>query len=448
MNKDYKSKFLKKLIKYVSKKKLRCFYLGNFFNINDKSNSDIDLYINFRTNSELLLIIINFSKIFGYKICNIIQYEINSFYIIFSLRNRSVINFISIDVCNNYFFKNRLLLDFKKEIKSENDKYSNNKINQISNLLSFKYYFLKKIMKNDINETSLKFLKKIYLSENKKIDLFLLSIYNFKEKNNIVKNIKKLNYFFFKKKSFLLKKKIISTHKIGFFNYIKQIKLIVFRSLNPTGLDIGLLGVDGSGKTTILKKISYDFTHNKDGFCFIFRNLKTFHLSFLKLKSANKKTRNPHKKKEYNILLSLIKLIYLTIKELIEIFYYRFLKIKSHILLFDRIFMDISIDPKRYRIKDNRFVLFLFRFFGKLFLKEINFIIMDNKDTIYKRSKELNKAVLKKLLAKYNSIQFIDKSLFVILNKKNLLQKTLFEIKLHIVNHQHKKMLKYIVKYI
>ena len=36
MNKDYKSKFLKKLIKYVSKKKLRCFYLGNFFNINDK----------------------------------------------------------------------------------------------------------------------------------------------------------------------------------------------------------------------------------------------------------------------------------------------------------------------------------------------------------------------------------------------------------------------------
>ena len=180
MNKDYKSKFLKKLIKYVSKKKLRCFYLGNFFNINDKSNSDIDLYINFRTNSELLLIIINFSKIFGYKICNIIQYEINSFYIIFSLRNRSVINFISIDVCNNYFFKNRLLLDFKKEIKSENDKYSNNKINQISNLLSFKYYFLKKIMKNDINETSLKFLKKIYLSENKKINLFLLSIYNFK----------------------------------------------------------------------------------------------------------------------------------------------------------------------------------------------------------------------------------------------------------------------------
>ena len=119
------------------------------------------------------------------------------FYIIFSLRNRSVINFISIDVCNNYFFKNRLLLDFKKEIKSENDKYSNNKINQISNLLSFKYYFLKKIMKNDINETSLKFLKKIYLSENKKIDLFLLSIYNFKEKNNIVKNIKKTKLFFF-----------------------------------------------------------------------------------------------------------------------------------------------------------------------------------------------------------------------------------------------------------
>ena len=73
---------------------------------------------------------------------------------------------------------------------------------------------------------------------------------------------------------------------------------------------------------------------------------------------------------------------------------------------------------------------------------------MDNKDTINKRSKELNKAVLKKLLAKYNSIQFIDKSLFIILNKKNLLQKTLFEINLHIINHQHKKMLKYIVKYI
>lgn len=444
MIKDYKLKFLKNLIKETSNRELHCFYLGRKSGINYKSNSDIDLYINYKKNSELLLIIKNVCKKFDYKICNILQHEINSFYIVISINHRDTIYFIAIDICNNYFFNNRLLLDFSKNIRLEKKNYSKNKINFFSNFMSFKYYFLKKLMKNDLDKKNLKFLKKLYLSDKDKINFFLKSIFEIETTKNIIKAILNLNYFFIEKKIFFLQNKIKNKYKVTFLVYLSNFRRILLRSINSTGLDISLLGVDGAGKTSILKELSRDFKLNKDGFGFIFRNLNTFHLSFLNNNKSKKSIKNPHKKSEYNIFVSYIKLVYLTLKEIIEIIYCRFLKIKSNLIIYDRTFMDVSIDPKRYRIKYNKIILSIFKFLGNFFLKQINFVIMDDPKNIYNRSKELNLLILKNLLKKYASIKDKKKSIFIIFNKKNKLPFTVLELKKKIIDYQHKKFIKFI----
>ena len=85
--------------------------------------------------------------------------------------------------------------------------------------------------------------------------------------------------------------------------FIFEIKRILFRIKYKTGYHVAFLGVDGSGKTTQIKKLNYSNYSN------LFRNKKNYHLYNLKNYKLNKKVQ-PYNK-SYGYVLSFLKIIYL-----------------------------------------------------------------------------------------------------------------------------------------
>jgi len=442
-NLNYKFNFLKKFSKHIKDNNLSTYYLGDLKNINDTSNSDIDLYINFKKNNDILRLIKKFSVKYRYKIFNIIQHEINSFYIIFSKKVNGEYKFIAIDICNNYYHNHRSVINFQKIKYESKNNYLNTYVKLLPNYILFKYYFIKKILKSNFDIKSLIFLKNVIKKDKKLIKNYLINIIQIKNTRKLLNAILNLNVSFFKKNIFFLKKKFLNNEeiKINFKDIFKIINYYYVKIKNNPGLEISFLGVDGSGKSTIIKFLYDDFCLNNHGFNYSFRNIKLIHLSLFKLKNAKKKNLKPHNKKEYNFFLSFIKLIYFIIREIFEKFFLKYLKKKSYMILFDRFFIDIFIDPLRYRIKSN-YILKIFKvFFGKIFLKNINFIIIADYNDIINRKKKLKKKTIIELISMYKEMKNFDKSMYLVNNKLNKINYPINLIKTKIIDHQNNKMM-------
>jgi thymidylate kinase len=133
--------------------------------------------------------------------------------------------------------------------------------------------------------------------------------------------------------------------RISIWHWLRELARKVRRILQPTGLHIVFLGPDGSGKTTVLTQVQEILTP-------IFRRTRSYHLRpyFGASRIDNTPNPNPHGIKPRDILSSLAKLgmwwADYTVGYAIEIFPRL---IRSTLVLFDRYYHDLAIDPRRYR---------------------------------------------------------------------------------------------------
>jgi len=130
----------------------------------------------------------------------------------------------------------------------------------------------------------------------------------------------------------------------------------VHRYISPPGLMIAILGVDGSGKSTIIGKIRpilEEATHN----ALFIKHLRPFlfpPLARLKGKKVvfEKPVLDPHGSNPSGTLGSLLRLIYLLLDYILGYWILIRPQIAKQpaIALFDRYAYDIAIDPRRFRI--------------------------------------------------------------------------------------------------
>lgn len=149
---------------------------------------------------------------------------------------------------------------------------------------------------------------------------------------------------------------IHSSHGRSFTDKIRNSLLKIKRILHPTGFIIGVLGPDGSGKTTVMNQVKKDMVH-------AFRRINQYHLFPKDIKESSPNT-NPHGKKKRGFIASLLKLCYF-----IALYNWGWMKkvapakIRSTFVIFDRYYDDILIDPTRYRNGTPQWVVKLVRFF-------------------------------------------------------------------------------------
>ena len=98
---------------------------------------------------------------------------------------------------------------------------------------------------------------------------------------------------------------------------------------------ISLMGVDGSGKTTLAKKLLKTFKGSK------YLHLKPYIL----FQDRRTVIKNPHQQKKSSLFLSLLRLL----SWLISYKFFFFLNQKKIIYIFDRYAHDIVVDPLRYK---------------------------------------------------------------------------------------------------
>ena len=110
---------------------------------------------------------------------------------------------------------------------------------------------------------------------------------------------------------------------------------------------IVILGPDGCGKSSVIDALNNDLGDT-------FKTIDYFHLKFrLKPGSQHQNTRtvsNPQGQKTYSPLLSVIKLLYfLIIYNLGYWMHAKRIQSPDHLLIFDRYYHDLIVDPKRFR---------------------------------------------------------------------------------------------------
>jgi len=148
---------------------------------------------------------------------------------------------------------------------------------------------------------------------------------------------------------------------------------------------VSLMGVDGSGKTTLSRKL------NK-----IFKNSKYLHLKpYILFPDRRTVIKNPHSRKKSFFLISLFRLLSWLISY--KIFFNQ--NINKKIYIFDRYVHDILVDPIRYK---HSLSLNLTKFILNFFPKPDLWIFLNpSLKTIESRKQELSNSELRRQIRDY-----------------------------------------------
>jgi thymidylate kinase len=186
---------------------------------------------------------------------------------------------------------------------------------------------------------------------------------------------------------------------------------------------IVFIGPDGSGKTRIIKEISKKIP------VYIASKAVVFHWrpNVLFSKESTGPVTNPHQKSERSYFFSFLKLIILFFdwkigfgKKIAP------LLAKNNLVIFDRYYMDLLVDPKRYRYK---FPIKITEKFLKLFPNpDLVFFIKVIPKTAFERKGELNIIELEKQNYKYEKLKDKIKKPFYIIENNSSIEEVVEEI--------------------
>ena len=395
-------KFYNNFLLGLDKNSIKYLILKNYENFPNKNiSNDIDMLTK---KKEIKKIINLIKKLKNIKIIKLFYKSNGVAVYIYGIKRVNGSNSLQIDLLwglnwkgISYLDTNEMLNNRKKITKNKINFYVPNKYNNqnfiiLNQLLKYKkidinYYKKIKAFINQHKRESLDNISTIVGTSNAKIII-----------SNISNNINYLNFFI------RIRCYLYLLLKTNIFLYIKNLyKFLVFdyfkNILIKNKLIIIFLGPDGSGKTTQINKIIADFTG-------IFSEIKVRHLKqkiwfFQKRIKQRGVVTNPHGLKNRSLIVSCAKILLWSFGEIV---FNIFDKPKHpQLVLMDRYFYDISIDPRRYRYGGYKFLL---NFLNVLLPRPKLIIILYSKSSIlFKRKQEIEINKLKKIIKLYQNFK-------------------------------------------
>lgn len=432
-----KSEIFINFISSLEKEQVNYALLGNTINYPHDIQSDVDVVFNDETYLYVEEFINNFCTSNNLILCNCLQHEIGAkYFVVASIDDiANEISYLAIDICSNYYRQARLLISSTELLLSTKYFEINTgfKYKICNDVIAFTYYFIKKAEKQSLNIEQITYLQGLFNRASGEIINHLSTIFtqNIVNKIEYIFTCKKYEYLdvdFLRFMNKYLHEKYRRTLIHGLMEYNRRLR----RILKPTGLVIALMGCDGSGKSTIIKDIQH--SGFADG---PFRDKFYFHL-FPSFKASlnNFTNTHPHSQPTRSNFQSNLKLIYFFGKYFLGYWLITYpKKMRSTLVIFDRYYHDILIDPLRYRHSGSKWLTDII---GKLIPKpDIYFFIDAPEDVILSRKQEVAPQEVKRQRNGYLYLSSTLKNSYIIDNNR-LPKHASFLVKKLIINRLKK----------
>jgi thymidylate kinase len=389
------------IVDCFNKEKVEYVILHSYHNLPDVFESDIDIAINV---DNIMLAIELLDDTLKNTEWRIIQYWRHEYYAADCVISNDL-EFLQVDFCINYERNGRFILPIK-EVTSKRIEYKNFYIPP--KYVEFTYILAKKILKRYLSENSKEQLSNLLKNmDEQEYDVtkrFLVGFISEEKIDDVLNYIKMNNFDLLNLKQLNIElKKKTSRAKANLHYIFFNIGRLFERVIHPTGLFIVILGVDGSGKTTISRRLIGKYES-------AFRNVKHYHSRVRVLKDLSQITSNnkidttkPHSKNfSVGKFGSIIKFTYYYLDYLIGNIIITISKIKSTLVIIERYYYDYYIDTLRYNLKIS--IPFL-KFFGKLIKRpNVIFILTGNSQILLERKNEITLDEINKQTSKINKV--------------------------------------------
>ena len=319
--------------------------VGNTDNYPNEIGSDVDIVLPQRDINKFQQLVWSLENDTT-RVWQMFQHEICAYYyILFDISSEGIVA-IQPDICSDYYRNGKKLLSASYLLKgNRNATDANGKskgFKTLSPAKEFIYYLLKKVDKQHISDEQFTHLHACYKQDVIGACEEINEIWSTEGLKIICKAFDNCDISLIVDNIVVLQKEIHKKKGMTFGLRLKNSLLKIKRIWQPTGYVIAIMGPDGSGKSTVLEQLKKDVAP-------AFRKIKTYHLFPVENQNKGVNT-DPHQQKPRGFVVSLFKLFYF-------LFLYNsgFLKlilpkkIRSTLIVFDRYYDDILIDPIRYR---------------------------------------------------------------------------------------------------
>lgn len=289
------------------------------------------------------------------KVVQMIQHEVVAFYyVVYKITEESCIC-IKPDGCTDYYRKGRKLLSSTELLKTVLIAPQGG-FCILAPEKEFIYYLLKKIDKRSLSIEQFKHIFNSYIVSPRKAMNEARSFWSDSNLEILNKAFAEKDYEYLNANLKILQKGIHEAKKMSLGDKCRNYALKIKRICHPTGLNIAIMGPDGSGKTTVIEQMKKDMGD-------AFRRIQYFHL-YPKPGSHGVVRTDPHNQKVRGLILSVLKLLYFVVLYNVGFLWYVIpMKIKSTMTIFDRYYDDILVDPIRYRNGTPKWVVKFIRCF-------------------------------------------------------------------------------------
>ncbi len=340
-----------RLLEFLEKEKIPYVVVGDSRSFPTKIEGDLDIVVGSQSIEHISRILFRFSALCNVRMVQVLQHEQTAFYHVLAITEKNVsVQFLHPDICGDYFRKGKLLLKaeeiLKGRVRALVDKERTFAFFVPDHASAFLYYFLKKIDKGSLASNEGAYLSQQWARDPVKIGAQLKRFCSVSDIENISKAAEENRWEEVQIKLPGLRKGLHRNLKPRFKHYLGELQRIINRIFKPTGIHVVFLGTDGSGKSSVLAKVMEDLTP-------AFRTTKSYHLRPFfgsRRSGGGLPNHNPQSDPVRGAMSSIAKLGFwwldFTVGYLIEILPR---KICSTLLVFDRYYFDILVDPQRYR---------------------------------------------------------------------------------------------------